>query len=303
MSESRDGASSDRVSSDEVSSEKDLYAQIHEFVTARFLGELTPEQFQRFEKLLNTSSEARRLYLCYIQETLAVRAIVGSGREAEGESLPVAERPVVASRSPMDGFLRMAGRRYRRLRRDTRYAVAMALCLAFVLAGVGTSVVVGVLALVRSFDMPSGQTVAVQPDPPQPPPLVARLTHVVNSAWAGGTAALTVGDSLIAGRKLDLKSGLAEITFEDGARAILEGPATLVVQSRSGAVLDNGKCAFTVEHPLARGFEINTPGMKYTDLGTEFGVLVAQNGEQEVHVFRGKVRAEEAGSTEQGAAG
>ncbi len=33
--------------------------------------------------------------------------------------------------------------------------------------------------------------------------------------------------------------------------------------------------------------------MKYTDLGTEFGVLVAQTGEQEVHVFRGKVQAEE----------
>ena len=33
--------------------------------------------------------------------------------------------------------------------------------------------------------------------------------------------------------------------------------------------------------------------MAYTDLGTEFGVLVAQGGEQEVQVFRGKVQADE----------
>ena len=32
--------------------------------------------------------------------------------------------------------------------------------------------------------------------------------------------------------------------------------------------------------------------MKYTDLGTEFGVLVQESGEQEVDVFRGAVQAE-----------
>jgi hypothetical protein len=33
--------------------------------------------------------------------------------------------------------------------------------------------------------------------------------------------------------------------------------------------------------------------MRYTDLGTEFGVFVARDGVQEVHVFRGKVTADE----------
>ena len=35
--------------------------------------------------------------------------------------------------------------------------------------------------------------------------------------------------------------------------------------------------------------------MKYTDLGTEFGVWVAKDGRQEMTVFRGKVQAEEDG--------
>jgi hypothetical protein len=67
----------------------------------------------------------------------------------------------------------------------------------------------------------------------------------------------------------------------------------------------------TVEDPSARGFVVDAPGMKYTDLGTEFGVQVSQSGEQEMHVFRGRVRAEQgarsseqgAGSKEQGASG
>ncbi len=49
----------------------------------------------------------------------------------------------------------------------------------------------------------------------------------------------------------------------------------------------------TVENPSSRGFVACTPGMKYTDMGTEFGVLVKEDGVQEVHVFRGKVQAEQ----------
>jgi hypothetical protein len=101
-----------------------------------------------------------------------------------------------------------------------------------------------------------------------------------------------LGEEFEAGRKLVLKSGLAEVIFENGARSVLEGPATLEVRSRTSAILSRGKIAVTAETPSARGFEVQTPGMRYTDLGTEFGVLVAQNGEQEVHVFRGTVQAE-----------
>jgi hypothetical protein len=66
----------------------------------------------------------------------------------------------------------------------------------------------------------------------------------------------------------------------------------LEIQSRASARLDRGKCAVTIEDASARGFEIHAPGMKYTDFGTEFGVFVTRSGEQEMHVFRGRVQAE-----------
>ncbi len=84
---------------------------------------------------------------------------------------------------------------------------------------------------------------------------------------------------------------------------IMQGPATLVVRSCKGAQLDRGKCTVTAEAPSARGFEIDTPGMKCTDLGTEFGVFVAQSGEQEVHVFRGRVQTELGTEAERGRRG
>lgn len=41
--------------------------------------------------------------------------------------------------------------------------------------------------------------------------------------------------------------------------------------------------------PHARGFKLLAPDAKLVDLGTEFGVVVDQNGRSEVHVFEGEV--------------
>ena len=132
---------------------------------------------------------------------------------------------------------------------------------------------------------------------------VARLFRTIDCAWSGDYIP-EAGDGLAAGDKLSLESGLAEIVFQDGARAILQGPGKLDVRSRAAAYLERGKCAVSVDRARVKGFQIDTRGMKYTDLGTEFGVLVAATGEQEVHVFRGTVRVEQgdelgAGSREQ----
>jgi hypothetical protein len=83
--------------------------------------------------------------------------------------------------------------------------------------------------------------------------------------------------------------------FQSGVRAVLQGPATLEVSSKMGAFLSRGRLTVTVLDPDARGFAVHAPGMKYTDLGTEFGVFVRKDGSQEMHVFRGKVQAEAEG--------
>jgi hypothetical protein len=121
---------------------------------------------------------------------------------------------------------------------------------------------------------------------------VARLIHSAEARWVIGSHSPHLGDDLEPGRKLEMLSGLAEVMFQSGVRVIVEGPATMEIGSRTSTLLQRGKLAVRVEDPDARGFAVYAPGMKYTDLGTEFGVSVAKDGSQEMHVFRGKVQAE-----------
>jgi hypothetical protein len=129
--------------------------------------------------------------------------------------------------------------------------------------------------------------------PPSTSVTVARLIHSAEARWVIGSHSPHLGDDLESGRKLVMLSGLAEIMFQSGVRVVLEGPATMEIGSRTSARLQRGKLTVQVEDPDARGFAVYAPGMKYTDLGTEFGVFVAKDGTQEMHVFRGIVKAEE----------
>jgi hypothetical protein len=117
-------------------------------------------------------------------------------------------------------------------------------------------------------------------------PSIAWLVNAQNCQWEGGNPA---GD-LRAGRVLFLASGLAEVQFQCGASVVLEGPARLKLLSEKSARLLSGK--LTARVPGARcGFEIVSPQGKVIDLGTEFGVAVAEDEATDVYVFDGKVEA------------
>jgi hypothetical protein len=125
---------------------------------------------------------------------------------------------------------------------------------------------------------------------------------------------------VLLGDKYDLASGLMEITYDTGAKVILQGPTTYVVESNNGGFLSVGKLTASVEKKVASGqspvasdeknargkafaegslatsrqplFTIKTPTAIVTDLGTEFGVEVDTHGGTTSHVFRGLVRVQ-----------
>ena len=99
------------------------------------------------------------------------------------------------------------------------------------------------------------------------------------------------------GRKYELTSGLMEITYDSGAKVILQGPVTFDVEA-NGGYLAVGKLTGKLEKNAKRGtlnaelsdrrssfivqrsaFVVRTPTATVTDLGTEFGVEVGQDGE------------------------
>jgi hypothetical protein len=149
---------------------------------------------------------------------------------------------------------------------------------------------------------------------------VARVTSMVEAAWSDANSAPSMQRVLL-GAKFALASGFVEITYDTGAKVILEGPCTYKVESNSGGYLERGRLTARVESavgsrqsavnnttPKHKGknssshalptadcppptvFSVRTPTATVTDLGTEFGVEVDPRGATQSHVFRGMVK-------------
>jgi len=156
--------------------------------------------------------------------------------------------------------------------------------------------------------------------------IVGKITGMVDCKWSAPDTETFRGANVLLGRKYALSSGLMEITYDTGAKVILQGPVTYVVES-NGGYLSVGKLTGKLEKKVASGqwsvagesdpksqdpksakseisspqsvppepllhyplFTINTPTATVTDLGTEFGVDVDRQGGTQAHVLRGSV--------------
>lgn len=121
----------------------------------------------------------------------------------------------------------------------------------------------------------------------QPSQFVARLTAAKDLQWAG--ASLAPGAHLRKGQRLELARGFAEVTFDSGARVVLEGAASLELNSAWDATLRRGTLKANVP-PQAIGFRISNPAVEVVDLGTEF-TMIADGHSAEVLVLKGEVEA------------
>lgn len=121
--------------------------------------------------------------------------------------------------------------------------------------------------------------------------VVAQLTRLHNTQWAKGQPPLARGAQLEVGRQLSLASGLVELTYENGARLIVEGPAVLRITGRNAAHLEHGRTVARVGDE-STGFCLATELLRVVDLGTEFGVVLHEQGNGEVVVFQGEVEVQ-----------
>jgi len=133
--------------------------------------------------------------------------------------------------------------------------------------------------------------VAEVPDPPAPPapPIVAVVSRVSDVRWNRLDADPVVGTELIAG-PIALDEGFLELTFPSQARIIVEAPADVNLVDERRVRLGRGMLTAHVPES-ARGFEVETPSARVTDLGTEFALAVDRRGAVDVHVLDGWVAA------------
>jgi hypothetical protein len=119
---------------------------------------------------------------------------------------------------------------------------------------------------------------------------VGRISGIVDGRWAKDRIPLFGNDVVTLGRELVLESGLVEVTYNTGAKVILQGPVAYTVESNNGGLLALGKLTGKIITADAKGFSVRTPTATVTDLGTEFGVDVDARGTTTCTVFRGSVQ-------------
>jgi hypothetical protein len=78
--------------------------------------------------------------------------------------------------------------------------------------------------------------------------LVGRITGTADCRWADSTANASQHDSVSLGREYALLAGFLEITYDSGAKVILQGPATYTIESAGGGFLSLGRLTARMEH-------------------------------------------------------
>ncbi len=129
-----------------------------------------------------------------------------------------------------------------------------------------------------------------------PAPSVAWLTGSKDAQW-NGSGGPQPGDSLERGQRLDLQSGLAEVTFDSGARVVLEGPTSLEVESAWAASLKSG--VLTTSTPSeAAGFRVANTAVAVTNLGGDVRIETDHTGGAEVVALNGSAETAAPGRAE-----
>jgi hypothetical protein len=115
---------------------------------------------------------------------------------------------------------------------------------------------------------------------------VATLAQAVDCVWDDTGEPRHAGARLHPG-ELHLKKGLARVHVDSGPDLVIEGPATVRLDSATSATVLDGKVVFRGDE-AAVPFDLHTPSSTLLDRGTEYAVVVDGDGE-EVHVFDGEV--------------
>jgi hypothetical protein len=121
----------------------------------------------------------------------------------------------------------------------------------------------------------------------------AWVLESVGVSWADGSVA-PPADRLPVAVPIEITGGFLRLGFPSGARVTLEGPCRFRFDEKEALSLLHGRASVHTPDG-AEGFRIDTPGGRFVDLGTEFGLAVGSDGTTPVvltEVFQGEVEVQ-----------
>ena len=227
-------------------------------------GELSTDQSIRLEALLSTDAESRLFYVRYMHLCADLYSAFSRGDEREksgvlpfelasqkddpaSESVaPSQPAPVLFSTFPHGSFGYLSS------------GWPVAYLIATLVVGLGIAI-----AAVTHVSQPDKRVVSQVADPnaesahanlSPKASVVGQITGMVDCRWSVASGQENqkseigyLKSAVALGERLDIHTGLLEITYETGAKVILQGPATYEVESATGGYLAVGKLTARLE--------------------------------------------------------
>ncbi len=318
-----------------MTDEKLQFDELSPLLAALCDGTLDREGFSRLERLLASDPAARRWYISYLdlhgelqwnhlaaEQRAPVEPREAPEAEAKGSGAgdqgPVFSPPATGHRPSIPPIITDPSTTHSSL---GSWAISYAVATVFVCFLILGAWAVKISHRHEFADNNSRRQTASGLSAEEPEMVfVGRITGMADVEWSQDPDYLPpAGIHVSLGREYKLSSGLMQITYDSGAKVILEGPCSYKVESTRGGYLALGKLTAKVETkgPGARGqgsgagkssgfrgqgseiekphpripkspsprppipdpFIVRTPTALVTDLGTEFGVEVAENGD------------------------
>jgi hypothetical protein len=124
---------------------------------------------------------------------------------------------------------------------------------------------------------------------------LATVLEARGISWAEGSPAPATG-RVPASVPVEFRRGFIRLGFPSGANVTLEGPCRFRLDEKESLTVLHGRVSVHTPDG-AEGFRIDTPGGRFVDLGTEFGLAVGSDGAAPVvltEVFKGEVEVQTA---------
>ena len=251
------------------------YDQIHELVTAQLEEPEGSSSSQALQDLVSENPAARRTYIQYMQELLHITArLAMPAPDAEtsvAETRPAVQESSLFSQTKLAAFVTIS---------------------ALLLLGAFTW---------RSAQVETAKSSIASTEEAAQEKLhgheVATLIKSNSAVWDSPGPPIKELSRLKVGQELRLSEGSIEVVFDSGVEALVLAPCQLTIHNASKVSSKYGRLSAKVGEQ-GKGFVIETPVARVTDLGTQFGVDISESGQTEVAVFEGEVDLEFGTSTE-----